>query len=833
MRFSSYSIFAAALGIGVFLGSSGAHADLTAVQTFNIEPQTLSGALIQFSKQADVQVVGNTQTLENLASQGLAGHFSGREALRRLLSNQPVVFQEVTERSVRILPSKEANTHVSQLQLQSNAPSAAERHSGAADGKESDTRAGDPIEEILVTAQKRGQERLQDVPIPLTVVGANILAENNKTRLRDYFDTIPGFIVSPGAGAGNQQMLIVRGISSGAFGIPTVGVTVDDVPYGTFAREFSPDIDPSDLARVEVLRGPQGALYGSNSMGGLLKYVTVDPSTERVSGRAEGGINSVNNGAQMGYAFRGAVNVPIGETFAIRASAFTRQDPGYIDNSRLGMEGVNKAEANGGRLSGLWQLSDSFSLKLSALYQKTRADGLNDVVIESGLGDLEQNYIRSAGASEQTIQAYSAILTGHIGRVDLTSATGYNVFRWSSVNDYTSLYGASAQRLFNVAGAPLLNHGNTNKLSQEVRAEVPLTEALSLLVGGFYTHEKNPYFTDVFAADPASSTVVGTVLTLDIPIEHTEYAAFADLTVRFTDRFDVQFGGRQSRLETEFKAVNEGGALFASPIVIPAIEKNTNIFTYLVTPRFRVSKDMMIYGRVASGYRPSRANSFNPDPLVPRTAQPDRTTNYEIGLKGDLLDRKLSFDASLFYIDWTDIQIQLLSPRNNITYYDNGGAAKSEGAELAITAKPGRGFVASGWVTYNRAVLAEDFPAGTAAYGQGGNKTPYSAPWSANLSLDQEFPLTGRATGFAGATLSYMGERQGPFVATPARATYPSYTKVDLRVGVRLEDWLVNVYATNVGDKRGLIGGGPGNFPSTSFMYIQPRTVGLSVSRTF
>ena len=133
-----------------------------------------------------------------------------------------------------------------------------------------------------------------------------------------------------------------------------------------------PDFDPGDLQRIEVLRGPQGTLYGASSVGGLLNFVTVDPSPAGVSGRLEAGGNSVQNGSELGYTFRGSVNVPLSSDFAVRASAFTREDPGYIDDPVLDLKGVNEDRASGGHLAALWQPSETFSLKLSALYQKIK-----------------------------------------------------------------------------------------------------------------------------------------------------------------------------------------------------------------------------------------------------------------------------------------------------------------------------------------------------------------------------------------------------------------------------------------------------------------------------
>src|SRR5262249_15172171 len=136
----------------------------------------------------------------------------------------------------------------------------------------------------------------------------------------------------------------------------------------------------------------QGTLYGASSMGGLVRFVTADPSTAGLFGKVQGDVNSIHNGAEAGYSVRGSVNVPVNDNVAIRVSGFTRRDPGYIDNPILGIDGINKANVAGGRISALLKTSDTFSFKLNALYEHTDRKGLNDVLVEPGLGDLQQDY---------------------------------------------------------------------------------------------------------------------------------------------------------------------------------------------------------------------------------------------------------------------------------------------------------------------------------------------------------------------------------------------------------------------------------------------------------
>jgi iron complex outermembrane recepter protein len=207
---------------------------------------------------------------------------------------------------------------------------------------------------VVVTAEKH-EARLQDVPVPVTAISADGLASSNQVRLQDYYSSVPGLsIASDGFRAGIPTVAI-RGITTGGYGNPTVGITIDDVPYGSSTLQgggvYSPEIDPSDLQRVEVLRGPQGTLYGASSRGGLLKFVTLDPSTTALSGRVQSDVNTVHHGEGVGYGLRGAINIPITDSFAVRASAFGRRDVGYIDNVLTDERGVNRDTASG-RLHG-------------------------------------------------------------------------------------------------------------------------------------------------------------------------------------------------------------------------------------------------------------------------------------------------------------------------------------------------------------------------------------------------------------------------------------------------------------------------------------------------
>jgi iron complex outermembrane receptor protein len=860
----------ACLILGGFCAADEAQA-LAKKQT-NIPAQELGSALQALAKDRDLQVIYISEEVNLLRTTGAVGQFTADEALIKLLTGTGLTYRYLDDRTITVLPIPSGAP--SATSARGNATSAAKdtRPTQAMDAKEAQKQsfwdrfrlaqvdqaqtASDgsveksgaasensdrpKLEEIIVTAQKRS-ERLQDVPVPVTALSADTLVNQNQLRLQDYYTSVPG--LSMAAGDLHGSLLAIRGVTTGGFTNPTVGITVDDVPYGSSSAlggygNEAPDIDPSELARVEVLRGPQGTLYGASSIGGLIKFVTVDPSTNGISGRLQAGTTSVQQGDEFGYSVRGSVNVPLSNDFAVRASGFTRREPGYIDNPGLAIDDVNQIDVDGGRLSALWRPSQIFSLKLSALLQHTKTDGSSLVFRQPGLGDLQQNAVFGTGTSDKRFQAYSATLNVKLGRADFTSVSGYNINKATSLADLPALSGAS-QFFFGVAGTAVPEHYKTNKFTQEIRLSGPVGQKLDWLLGVFYTHEKSENFQDIIAVEPATGAPAGTWLNSFWPTTYREYAAFTDVTFHVTDRFDLQVGGRESENEQSYSTVWTGPFVaflsVPSPLINPEVDTKENSFTYLVTPQFRVSPDLMLYARLASGYRPGGPNSTCLAFHIPCKYAPDKTQNYEIGIKGDVLNRMLSFDASLYYIDWKDIQLQLNDPTSGSSFFDNGSRAKSQGVELSIESRPLTGLTVTTWLAWNDAQLTEDFPATSAAYGFSGDRLPYSSRFSGNFSLDQEFPLMNNVTGFVGGAVSYVGDRKGIITSRQVqlRETFPAYAKVDLRAGAKYESWAASIFVNNVADRRGLLSGGLGTIYLDGFTYIQPRTFGLTVSRTF
>jgi outer membrane receptor protein involved in Fe transport len=378
---------------------------------------------------------------------------------------------------------------------------------------------------------------------------------------------------------------------------------------------------------------------------------------------------------------------------------------------------------------------------------------------------------------------------------------------------------------------PFPNSGKTDKFTQELRASGRLGSHFELLVGAFYTHENSSFYQSFFAVNSMTGTPVGSLYQGSSPTAYQEYAGFADVTWKFSDRFDVQLGGRESHLTATALESSASGPLVNGSSTTPERSSSSNVFTYLVTPRYRLSTDSLAYARVASGYRPGGANgSLCTAEAFPCSYAPDKTQDYEIGLKGEWLDRRISLDTSLYYIDWKHLQLDLR--QGNFAYTGNGSQAKSEGIELAIEAHPLSGLTVAGWAAWNESILTEALPPGP-AYGLEGDRLPYAARFSGNVSLHQDFPLGGDYSGHVGAKVTYVGDRVGEFTSSAMRQVLPAYAQTDVRGGLSWRTWSFGIYANNVADRRGVLFGGLGTAYPFAFQYIQPRTIGLDVSTSF
>jgi outer membrane receptor protein involved in Fe transport len=736
-----------------------------------------------------------------------------------------------------------------------------------------------PTDAIIVTAQKR-VEVLAKVPQSVTVVGEQTLDRQQATNLQDYLALVPGLSLE-GSTRGVSRITL-RGINTGGVA-STVGVYVDDVPFGSSSglangAILAGDFDTFDVARLEVLRGPQGTLYGASSLGGVLKFVTNAPNSRGFEGRAEFGIEDLKGGG-IGYSGTGMVNVPLSGRAAIRATGFYRKEGGFIDSignnplpdlvsptpifagTRVDKD-LNDVKTYGGRISGLFNATDNLSVRLGAIFQNINNAGsdyveVDPVTFEPLYGDVTQSRYFPEWTHVK-YRIYSGVADWNFGFANLTSSTSYGRFSETFQRDWTLAQLAPglpplAQLLSldpdfggffgQPLGAVLRQQTATDKFTQEFRLASPDNDKFEWLVGAYYTHEKshidpqNAYAVDAVTGQIPSD--IPTLYAIFLRSKYREYAAFANGTIHFTPQFDLTLGGRVSKNKQSAAEQITGALIGGAVINYPDLASKESVATYSIAPRYEINDNTSVYARVATGYRPGGPNALPPNaPDNLRSYKSDRLTSYEAGLKADWFNRKLSLDVAAFYLDWTDIQLyQLIDDQWGVNA--NGGTAVSKGFEFTVAARPMRGLNLSLNGAYTDAYLTKETD--PAIGGQDGDPLPYIPDWNLNLNADYEWPVFSDWNGFVGGSISYTGDRTPEFDVRDADGDLvklPSYTTIDLRAGMESERWLAELYVKNLTNKRGITSVltlDPGNYPNDAGAVgiIRPRTIGFTVGARF
>ena len=736
------------------------------------------------------------------------------------------------------------------------------------------------LEEVVVTAQKRtrGARRHPDVGFRHLGGGAGA--------------TAGGQLSGPGGDASGPQPQFQHarrhahhdarhqhgGVAS------TVGIYINDVPFGSSsglanAAILSGDIDTFDLKRLEVLRGPQGTLYGASSLGGVIKYVTNGPSTDGFEGRLQAGVEDVS-GADTGYSLAGLVNVPVSDTFALRASGFFRsdggwsksignlpiatlQDPGVniFDGTQVENK-INESEVSGGRLSTLFKPSENFSLDLTAYFQDIKSDNADAYEVDpSTLKPLYGGRVASRYHNEPTdieYRLYSATADWDLGGVSLQSVTSYSKFleklqRDGADRDLIGTGLGSAQLLSFVYSTPgttdkllsgiLDQNTGTDKFTQEFRLLSADSDAFEWLLGAYYTDEDSLIRQKVAAVTPGTNDEDTSVpLPADVRLDssYKEFALFANSTWHITQKFDLSFGARWSDNDQTAEQhvlillpILPGGSL---AIDYDGLKSSEHPFTWSVSPHYKFTDTTSAYVRVATGFRPGGPNVLPPGAPVPATYDSDELTNYELGVKMSNADGSFSLDAAAFFLDWKDIQ--LFQVVNGFGINANGGTAESKGLEFSATARSaGLSVTLSG--AYTDAKLTQDTD--PLVGGLDGDALPFVPKWALALGGDYEWSAFGDATAYVGGQVSYRGDRESGFdnrLGTPPfeRREADAYTQFDLRTGVLWKKWSLELYGKNLTDERGITDiVAPGQFPAgaAALSIIRPRTIGLALGARF
>jgi len=837
---------------------SGARADSPLIN--DIVPQPVADALDEFANQTGLQLVYETRIAKERASKGARAGLSAKEALTQLLDGTGLLFEFLNARTVRIFESVAA------------APQSTETRAPAKRVERSAPPWTSLMNEIIVTGSRDERQRaaadyVQNVGASVSVVSGTLLEEQKLEQLIDYTAYVPGMNVVT-SGVPGQTLVIIRGIAP-LTEASAVSFYLDDTPIGAtgnwaYANGLSLDLLPYDLEWFEVLRGPQGTLYGAGSQIGMIKYTFKQANVSDFEARVGADVSTIHAASKFGGSIRAMVNVPVVEgLLGVRLSAYDSYTPGYIDNLYSGARNLNVLRQYGGRIAGLWQPAQALSVTLNAFLHRideyapgtvltpgaatvpnTGAAWFSEAV--GSYGDLVTNLAFLEPAAK-SLDLYSATMHWNPRSVEILSATAWSRSHAYFTNDQTPVEGDYYPQLSDgavPAGLALFRRDlGLEKFSQELRIRSLPARHVEWMLGGFYTRESSTDQQYSYAFDKAYHPIAFFAPSLSfstLPSTFKERAVFGDLTWRVTDYVDLAGGIRYSHNDQQF--ISAGGA-WNIPTSYDSGRSSEAAATWMVTARYRLTPDVMFYGRAATSFQPGGPN--NSTPGIPPTVKGETLTNYESGLKAEFLERKGLVDLSVFYIDWKNVQMGVSN--GTAGYFANGGHVISQGLEFTSSYSPLRGLTLAYNAAYTQCDFVSVIPA--ANYVLTGYQLSNVPKWSMSSSVDYAWTPTNLWRAHVGGGFRWIGQewsgigavmkRDSPF-SYPA-VLIPSYSVLDLNARIVKGPLTMRAFARNVMDKRAYLESGTevdyvANPPTPLTIYnnlLQPRTIGIGFDYGF
>jgi iron complex outermembrane receptor protein len=715
---------------------------------------------------------------------------------------------------------------------------------------------GNSSDDIVVTATKR-RETLRDIGMPISAVTGEQLAKANANSLSDYIVRLPGVVFNdyqPGV-----SEVIIRGISATTYheqGQTTTGYYLNEIPLVEPGFPIGiPDVDTFDLDRVEVLRGPQGTLFGSSALGGLINYVvkTADPSGIHAAAEGSVGYTDHANG-QVNYSGKAMINVPIiKDMLAVRVMALQRFDAGYTNNLATGEKGSNDFRERGLRGSVVFTPVDGTKITYLSTYEDTKLD---DQTYLSSIQNLTRSGIAHDEPQKTSFFLNSLRLDQDLGFANLT------VF--GSVDQKTNFtqFDASYDGFLNghTTGplAPLAyTHARANIKQGEARLASSGNGPFRWLVGASYIVAKKFSYDETIApgasayidANPGIITdrvtypiVTGAALAPGDRVYgyisdtlNRDFGVFGELSFRPIPAVEITAGGRFYSNEAKGTVTNQRGYTSQSYVdATGTLDKKENGFTPKATLTLRPVKGVLAYLTYSKGYR---IGGINPNAGlvtgIPLAYESDHVDNYEAGVKFGLLHDRLLIDATVFTIDWGNIQAREFGPAPNYySYVINAASANVTGVEFSGTAKLTRNLAFNSNVTYQEAELTAFLPYAFTAGGgyASGSTLPGSSKWSVSNNLTLDFPEMKIAPTFEIAH-RYISSAPVAFGNPTYRGGFSLF---DARASVTVMEKLrVMAYANNILNKKGLLNGPFADQTTPAFSITRPRTIGLRMDVGF
>jgi outer membrane receptor protein involved in Fe transport len=625
--------------------------------------------------------------------------------------------------------------------------------SHAAEAAAASASSATTLGEVIVTASKR-EENLQKVAVSVQAIDTKKISQLNITSFNDYVKFIPS-LQSQSGGPPNSSIIYMRGISDGGNGNhsgpqPSVGTYFDEQPVTTIGGTL--DIHIYDVARIEVLPGPQGTLYGASSEAGTLKIISNKPSTSGFYGSLDLQGNVVDHGG-AGYVFEGFVNVPLASNAAIRIVAYDEHDAGYIDNvvgaryfpsagstidnTQYIKNAFNGVDTYGGRIELKYDINSNWTISPSIIAQDTRATGVFGY--EPSVGDLKVQRFGPDSDHDRFVLA-GLTINGKVGRYDLTYTGGYFNRKVDSLSDYTDYSVAYDQSYGSGAywtdknGNPLANPQQEivgtdrfEKGSNEFRIASPSTDRFRFIAGLFQERQTHWIIQDyqIQGLNPDISVTgwPNSIWLTDQNRIDRDEAAFGEASFDITSKLSVTGGIRYYHYDNTLYGFYGYAADYSSHTGesqcylfpnetfrnAPCVNLNHSVSdsgeTYKANLTYKIDDDKLVYFTYSTGYRPGGVNRIAT--LPPYHA--DSLTNYEIGWKSSWLDHSLRWNGAAYDEEFQKFQFAVLFPPNSLTGVENAPSARIMGVETSVDWRATERLSLSAGASYNHAVLAADF----------------------------------------------------------------------------------------------------------------------------
>ena len=689
---------------------------------------------------------------------------------------------------------------------------------------------GSGLQEIIVTATRR-EQNIQDVPISITAIGEAQIRELGAYSFADLARTVPGLTVSDNGR--NHANFTIRGITSDITGgalQSTVGLYIDDLPtLDTYAGLSTPDLHLFDVNRIEVLRGPQGTLFGSGSMGGAIRVITNKPDLNTTSGTVEAGTSTIDSGAGS-YTTNAMLNLPlVPGVLALRAVGYVEHDGGWVDNTLRGSN-LNSKKLYGGRFSAKFVPVTDLDILATITFQNSEP---NDGDYYTGFVDGKP--VRTVAAQElvtDKFTTYNLVVGYNFPGVRLESSTTYadkSVFNQQD-DTFTS------QAIFGPNTPPsYINwHDSSANFFQELHLFSTGEGKLNWFLGAFYRNQGHRLY-DFSWIVPGSEAMLGDGIT-GAPGDNVysfidraktqEGAVFGELSYKFTSQLEATVGIRH--FEDKYSAVNTSSNYLAGGLVITPRGFTDDKSTYKFALSYKITPDATTYIQASQGYRVGGANAPVPAP-IPAGFLPDSLWNYEIGAKTAWFDDKLKVNGAIYYIDWKQMQLTQYTPGvNGYAYIANVGETHSKGVELEVVAALSKKLTYTGSAAWNDARILVDNDAIDA---KAGDRVPGVPHFTLSNALQYTTALTPNFKGYAHLDQQYVSGSLSQFDPTVS-VPMGSYSIENARVGAIFGAWDISLFAYNL-TNGGAVQTAIGTPAGYEEFRLRPRTVGITMRATF